>query len=337
MAGSREAFRRHLTLHHGADLRTVRHDGQDLDHIVVLEGRELDARRETLQRRARHEGRRSRATVQSVRVSAISAATARTVGAVDDEDEFGWSQRDLCTVDLPGDSDAAGSSGDSSELPRPCPARSSPNVSVSAASADDAPPASVSHADLDPPSAKARRLNSSAAAEDLGDSSWSASAGSGDSVPGRRVPDGDRRRMTSTTSVNFDPRPPRFTPEQLATLIATVEAASPGIDMTVTASRVAGYLGVAVDSTDYAYIVTVLRAVRHLDSLSAEATDTRGRILLQLEPSGIVALHYFFAELQARMRRRADMPDYDRDVVLLALPSTGPERPDLEVYFSDDD
>ena len=53
--------------------------------------------------------------------------------------------------------------------------------------------------------------------------------------------------MTGTTSVNFDPRPPRFTPEQLATLIATVEAASPGMDMTVTASRVAGYLGVAVD------------------------------------------------------------------------------------------
>ena len=124
---------------------------------------------------------------------------------------------------------------------------------------------------------------------------------------------------------------------QLAMLIATVEAASPGIDMTMTASRVAGYLGVAVDTTEYVYIVNVLLAVRHLDFLSAEATDARGRILLQMDPSGIMALVYFLADLQARMRRRADIPDFDRDVVLLALPPTGPERPDLDFYFSDDD
>ena len=335
MAGSREAFRRHLTLHHGADFRTVRHEGHDLEHIVLLEGRELEARRETLQRRARHEGRRARATAESVRVSAISAATARTVEAADEEDDLSWGQPEMCTVDLPGDgdSDVAGSSGIRSELPRPCPAMGSPTLP---AGADDAPPASVSHDDLNPPSAKTRRLNSGAAAEGLGDSSRSASAGSDDTAPGRRVPGDDRRRTSNTRTSNIDPCPTRFTPEQLAMLIATVEAASPGIDMTMTASRVAGYLGVAVDTTEYAYIVNVLRAVRHLDFLSAEATDARGRILLQMDPSGIMALVYFLADLQARMRRRADIPEFDRDVVILALPPTGPDRPDLDFYFSDD-
>ena len=57
------------------------------------------------------------------------------------------------------------------------------------------------------------------------------------------------------------------------------------------------------------YIVNVLIAVPQLDFLSAEATDARGRILLQMDPSGIVAIVYLLADLQAQMRRRADIPN----------------------------
>ncbi len=85
----------------------------------------------------------------------------------------------------------------------------------------------------------------------------------------------------------------------------------------------------------------MLRAVRHLDALSAEAADIRARLLCQLEPSGMAALTYCLVDFQARMRRRADdVPEnFDRDLGQLALPAPGPDRPDLDlddfVYLSD--
>lgn len=312
----------------------TRVDGQDLDRIVLLSGPELETRLETLRRRGRHEGRRARDAGRPLRVSSIAAAA---VPPADVGDDLG--PENLCSVDVdePSVTEAAGNLGHPGpEFPR------RPGSSVGLPSDDVDGGDAVS-------ARKIRRLDA-VVAEGLGTCSEPSphpSAPPAADGVGPAAPEADlqsspgRRRATAPPSPGALPnaRLFGFSPEQLAMAVATVEAAYPGVDITRTARRVAGLLGVAVDLSAYSYIFDVLRAVRHLDALSAEAADVRARLLCQLEPSGMAALTYCLADFQARMRRRADdvSEDFGRDLGQLSLPAPGPDRPDLDdlVYISD--